>query len=51
MVETTSSDESALASIRADLNLIKTLVVSSHSEEFEKIHQRLQQALTNLDGV
>lgn len=51
MVDSTSSAENALTSIRADLDLIKTLMVSSHSEEFEKIHQRLQQALTNLDGV
>ena len=41
-----------------DLNQIKTMInsmsnlpISAHSAEFEKIHQQLQQALTNLDGV
>ena len=41
-----------------DLNQIKSMInsmsnfpISAHSAEFEKIHQQLQQALTNLDGV
>jgi len=40
-----------LSLIKSDIASVNDLPISSHSEEFEKIHKQLQQALTNLDGV
>lgn len=40
-----------LKKIKSDIASVNNLHISSHSREFEKIHQQLQQALTNLDGV
>jgi hypothetical protein len=40
-----------LAKIKERIDAVKNLPLAEHSNEFEKIHQRLQQALTNLDGV
>ncbi|MGI9195185.1 MAG: hypothetical protein ACR2IO_02090 [Candidatus Nanopelagicus sp.] len=40
-----------LNKVKSDIAAINNLPISSHSEEFEKIHKQLQQALTNLDGV
>ena len=37
--------------IKSMINSMSNLPISAHSAEFEKIHQQLQQALTNLDGV
>jgi hypothetical protein len=42
---------SDLTDIKNTIGSIKDLPVESHSLEFEKIHQQLKQALTNLDGV
>jgi len=40
-----------LHQIKSMINSMNNLPISAHSAEFEKIHQQLQQALTNLDGV
>ena len=40
-----------LAVVKGDITAVNALPIASHSAEFEKIHKRLQQALTNLDGV
>ena len=40
-----------LAKIKERIAAVKNLPLAEHSYEFEKIHQQLQQALTNLDGV
>jgi hypothetical protein len=40
-----------LAKIKELIAAVKNLTLAEHSYEFEKIHQQLQQALTNLDGV
>jgi hypothetical protein len=40
-----------LNQIKSMINSMSSLPISAHSAEFEKIHQQLQQALTNLDGV
>jgi hypothetical protein len=40
-----------LNQIKSMINSMSNLPISAHSAEFEKIHQQLQQALTNLDGV
>ena len=40
-----------LNQIKSMINSMNNLPISAHSTEFEKIHQQLQQALTNLDGV
>jgi hypothetical protein len=40
-----------LNQIKSMINSMGNLPISAHSAEFEKIHQQLQQALTNLDGV
>jgi hypothetical protein len=40
-----------LAVVKSDIAAVNALPIASHSAEFEKIHKRLQQALTNLDGV
>jgi hypothetical protein len=40
-----------LVKIRERIAAVKNLPLAEHSNEFEKIHQQLQQALTNLDGV
>jgi hypothetical protein len=52
------NDESLVQQIAVDLEQLKSkiaainnLSVSDHSSEFEKVHQLLQQALSNLDGV
>ena len=52
------SDESLVQQIAVDLEQLKSkiaainnLPLSDHSGEFEKVHQLLQQALLNLDGV
>ncbi len=52
------NDESLAQQIAVDLERLKSkiaainnLPISEHSGEFEKIHQLLQQALSNLDGV
>jgi len=52
------SDESLVQQIAVDLEQLKSkiaainnLPLSDHSGEFEKVHQFLQQALSNLDGV
>ena len=52
------SDESLVQQIAVDLEQLKSkiasinnLPLSDHSGEFEKVHQLLQQALSNLDGV
>jgi hypothetical protein len=42
---------SDLAKIKELVAAVKNLPLAEHSNEFEKIHQQLQQALTNLDGV
>jgi len=52
------SDESLVQQIAVDLEQLKSKIasinnspLSDHSGEFEKVHQLLQQALSNLDGV
>ena len=40
-----------LNQIKSMINSMSNLPISAHSAEFDKIHQQLQQALTNLDGV
>ena len=40
-----------LNQIKSMINSMNNLPISAHSAQFEKIHQQLQQALTNLDGV
>jgi len=52
------SDASLVQQIAVDLEQLKSkiaainnLPLSDHSGEFEKVHQLLQQALSNLDGV
>jgi len=40
-----------LNQVKSMINSMSNLPISAHSAEFEKIHQQLQQALTNLDGV
>ena len=40
-----------LNQVKSIINSMSNLPISAHSAEFEKIHQQLQQALTNLDGV
>jgi hypothetical protein len=52
------SDESLVQQIAVDLEQLKSKIaainnmpLSDGSGEFEKVHQLLQQALSNLDGV
>jgi len=52
------NDESLAQQIAVDLEQLKSkiaainnLPISEHSGEFEKVHQLLQQALSNLDGA
>lgn len=52
------SDEYLVQQIAVDLEQLKSKIASinnlptvEHSGEFEKVHQLLQQALSNLDGV
>ena len=40
-----------LVKIKGQISAIKDLPIEQHSDEFEKIHSQLKQALTNLDGV
>ena len=40
-----------LEQLKAKIAAINNLPISEHSGEFEKVHQLLQQALSNLDGV
>jgi hypothetical protein len=40
-----------LAQLKARIAVINNLPLPEHSEEFEKVHALLQQALANLDGV
>ena len=40
-----------LEQLKAKIAAINNLPISEHSAEFEKVHQFLQQALSNLDGV
>ena len=40
-----------LVKIKRQISAIKDLPIEQHSDEFEKIHSQLKQALTNLDGV
>ena len=40
-----------LVKIKDQISEIKDLQIEQHSDEFEKIHSQLKQALTNLDGV
>ena len=52
------SDEKIPSQITADLSSVKELInnvanlsIAEHSNEFEKIHNKLKDALANLDGV
>ena len=40
-----------LKQIKSMITSMNDLPISAHSAEFDKNHQQLQQALTNLDGV
>jgi len=40
-----------LVKIKDQISAIKDLQIEQHSDEFEKIHNQLKRALTNLDGV
>jgi hypothetical protein len=40
-----------LAKVKFKIQAIADFPTATHSAEFEKIHNQLQQALTNLDGV
>lgn len=40
-----------LVQLKERIAAINTTDISTHSAEFSKVHELLQQALTNLDGV
>jgi hypothetical protein len=40
-----------LVKLKERIAAVNNLPLAQHSDEFEKIHIQLQQALTNLDGV
>lgn len=44
--ENTLADE-----VRSELSEIDSLEISEHAERFENLHQKLQQALTTIDGL
>lgn len=53
MNQASSSEQLSLllAQIKERIAAVNNLPLSEHSNEFERIHAQLQQALTNLDGV
>jgi hypothetical protein len=48
---TSESNQVELAKLRQRIIAVNNLPLTQHSSEFEKIHNQLQQALTDLDGV
>ena len=40
-----------LVQVKERIAAINTTDISTHSAEFSRVHELLQQALTNLDGV
>lgn len=46
------AEENTLADeVRSELSEIDTLDITEHAERFETLHQKLQQALTTIDGL
>jgi len=46
------AEENTLADeVRNELLEIDSLDISEHAERFENLHQKLQQALTTIDGL
>lgn len=46
------AEENTLADeVRSELSEIDSLDISEHAERFENLHQKLQQALTTIDGL
>jgi len=43
--------ESLVEESRSELQEIDTMQVSDHAERFEALHQRLNQALSSIDGL
>lgn len=43
--------ESLVAELRAELQEIDAMKVGDHAERFEALHQRLNQALSYIDGL
>ena len=45
------SGESLVEELRTELHEIDTMEVGDHAERFETLHQRLNQALSSIDGL
>lgn len=45
------SGESLVEQLRNELQEIDSLEVGDHAERFEALHQRLNQALSSIDGL
>jgi hypothetical protein len=43
--------ESLVEELRTELQEIDTMEVGDHAERFEALHQRLNQALSSIDGL
>jgi len=43
--------ESLVEELRAELQEIDAMEVGDHAERFETLHQRLNQALSSIDGL
>jgi len=43
--------ESLVEELRTELQEIDAMQVSDHAERFEALHQRLNQALSSIDGL
>ena len=47
-----STQENTLADeVRSELSEIDSLDITEHAQRFENLHQKLQQALTTIDGL
>jgi hypothetical protein len=45
------SGESLVKELRTELHEIDAMEVGDHAERFETLHQRLNQALSSIDGL
>jgi hypothetical protein len=45
------SGESLVEELRTELHEIDAMEVGDHAERFETLHQRLNQALSSIDGL
>jgi hypothetical protein len=52
MEETAPMEEDSLADqVRMELSEIDSLDITEHAQRFEELHQKLQQALSTIDGL